>query len=190
MKSPILIHYIVFGVVTIARTILSSRRHKQMSLLMSRTCTSIFLSAHWCQVLKRSLLFSHCIKNPVIGVDIVADQRLKIPRRRPFRLIRDPAIEHRCKRCPNLPIYKLWEKDALMEHLIKKWVSILVHQSRDFEQTAGTISSNSQRMLTGKPPLWLRLPQHQCLPQMLKLMPNTFKHYSSSVRGLYFLFTI
>jgi len=62
----------------------------------------------------------HCIRDPVIVMDFVADLRQRIRKRRPFRLIRDPAFEHSCKRCPDLHIYKLWEKEALMEHLIKK----------------------------------------------------------------------
>ena len=56
----------------------------------------------------------------MIGTDVVADRRLRIRKRRPFRLFRDPAFENRCKHCSNLPIFQLWEKDALKDHLIKK----------------------------------------------------------------------
>jgi len=71
-------------------------------------------------LLKQTWLCSHCVRNPVVGADVAADLRKRIHKRRPFRLFRDPAFEHRCKHCSDLPIYKLWEKDALMKHLKKK----------------------------------------------------------------------
>ncbi|CAA7271524.1 unnamed protein product [Cyclocybe aegerita] len=62
----------------------------------------------------------HCIKEPVVGVDVVVDRRQNVRRRRPFRLGLDPAFEYRCDRCPEMGIYKLWPLEKLMEHLLKK----------------------------------------------------------------------
>jgi len=60
---------------------------------------------------------AHSILEPVIGRDVVHDKRVYSPRRHPFRLGLNPAFEFRCKRCPELPIYKLWEMEALTLHL-------------------------------------------------------------------------
>src|SRR5258708_33518435 len=43
MRSPILIHQILSGVVIFAPIILSTKCCKQMLLIMSRRCTSVFL---------------------------------------------------------------------------------------------------------------------------------------------------
>ncbi|KAF4614830.1 hypothetical protein D9613_002720 [Agrocybe pediades] len=59
----------------------------------------------------------HLIDSPIVGVDVVADMRHKIGRRKPFRLRIEPGFEYRCKRCMDLPIYKLWELQSLMLHL-------------------------------------------------------------------------
>ena len=66
--------------------------------------------------------YSHSILEPVIGKDVVHDKRVYSTRRHPFRLGVDPAFEFRCKRCPELPIYKLWEMQALMLHLRTKYL--------------------------------------------------------------------
>lgn len=65
--------------------------------------------------------YSHSILEPVIGKDVVYDKRLYSRQRQPFRLGLNPALEYRCKRCPELPIYKLWEMQALMLHLRTKY---------------------------------------------------------------------
>ena len=65
--------------------------------------------------------YSHSISKPVIGKDVVHDKRVYSPRRQPFRLGLNPAYEFRCKRCPELPIYKLWEMQALVLHLRIKY---------------------------------------------------------------------
>ena len=65
--------------------------------------------------------YSHSILEPVIGKDVVYDKRVYSRRRTPFRLGLDPAFEFRCKRCPELPIYKLWEMQALTLHLRTKY---------------------------------------------------------------------
>ena len=71
-------------------------------------------------------LYSHLIKIPVTGVDVVADPRKPIfKRREAFRLSLDPAYDCTCKHCSDAtPIFKLWEKARLMKHLIKRWVHI------------------------------------------------------------------
>ena len=80
----------------------------------------VSLSAHfWVSLLIPS--YSHLILEPVIGKDVVHDKRLYSRRRRPFRLGLNPAFEFRCKRCPELPIYKLWEMSALTLHLRTKY---------------------------------------------------------------------
>lgn len=56
-----------------------------------------------------------------MGRDVVHDKRLYSRRRQPFRLGLNPAFEFRCKRCPELPIYKLWEMQALTLHLRTKY---------------------------------------------------------------------
>ncbi|KDR73534.1 hypothetical protein GALMADRAFT_142017 [Galerina marginata CBS 339.88] len=62
----------------------------------------------------------HLIINPVIGVDVAYDRRFSIRRRKAFRLGMDPAYEVRCKRCPDISIYKLWEMQDLTVHLRTK----------------------------------------------------------------------
>jgi len=62
----------------------------------------------------------HLILKPVIGKDVVYDTRVHARRRQLFRLGRDPALEVRCKRCPALPIYKLWDMHTLTLHLRTK----------------------------------------------------------------------
>lgn len=65
--------------------------------------------------------YSHSISKPVIGKDVVHDKRVYSPQRQPFRFGLNPAFEFRCKRCPELPIYKLWEMQALTLHLRTKY---------------------------------------------------------------------
>ena len=65
--------------------------------------------------------YSHLILEPVIGKDVVHDKRVHSTRRHPFRLGVDPAFEYRCQRCPELPIYKLWEMQTLTLHLRTKY---------------------------------------------------------------------
>jgi hypothetical protein len=70
------------------------------------------------QVIQSHVFVSrHCNKDPVDGEDYIVDLRKHIRRRRPFRMCLDPAFEYRCERCPDIPIYKLWQKDALMDHI-------------------------------------------------------------------------
>ncbi|KAF8798197.1 hypothetical protein BYT27DRAFT_7124510 [Phlegmacium glaucopus] len=59
----------------------------------------------------------HLIPEPVIGKDVVYDKRVYARRRQPFRLGLNPEFEFRCRRCPELPIYKLWEMQTLTLHL-------------------------------------------------------------------------
>lgn len=61
--------------------------------------------------------FSHLIQDPVVGVDVKLDNRRPGPRRKPFFLGLNPAYELRCQHCPEIPIYKLWELEALKIHL-------------------------------------------------------------------------
>lgn len=94
----------------------------------------VSLSAHF----RISLLissYSHMILEPVIGKDLVYDKRFYSRRRRPFRLGLNPAFEFRCKRCPDLPIYKLWEMQALMLHLRTKYGLIFSSWSCNFSFT-------------------------------------------------------
>ncbi|KAF8912005.1 hypothetical protein CPB84DRAFT_742614 [Gymnopilus junonius] len=62
----------------------------------------------------------HLIDNPVLGVDVAFDSRLYVRQRKVFRLAMDPAYEFSCKRCPKLPVYKLWEMQNLVQHLLAK----------------------------------------------------------------------
>ncbi|KAF9036649.1 hypothetical protein BJ165DRAFT_1532763 [Panaeolus papilionaceus] len=59
----------------------------------------------------------HLIQDPVVGVDVKLDNRRPGPRRKPFFLGLNPAYELRCQHCPEIPIYKLWELEALKIHL-------------------------------------------------------------------------
>ncbi|PPQ75374.1 hypothetical protein CVT24_013157 [Panaeolus cyanescens] len=63
------------------------------------------------------LLRVHLIRNPVIGIDLIYDKRRPGRRRKPFLLGLNPAYELRCQHCPEMPIYKLWELEALKIHL-------------------------------------------------------------------------
>ena len=70
----------------------------------------------------------------MIGVDVVADPRIPICRRRePFCLSLDPAYHHICKHCSDVPIFELWEKSILMTHLIKRCVYSSSLTSASFE---------------------------------------------------------
>ena len=65
-------------------------------------------------------LYSHCIKIPAIGVDVVVDPRTPVPKRRKvFRLSFEPVYDHIiCKHCSHtMPVFMLWEKTIF--HILK-----------------------------------------------------------------------
>lgn len=79
--------------------------------------------------------FRHLISNPVLGIDVIRDNRHYVRRRKIFRLGMDPPYEFRCKKCPEFPIYKLWEMQSLTQHLLSKWdflCEIIGQYWRDF----------------------------------------------------------
>ena len=174
MRFDLCVHVrslILSGVVITAPIILRSKYRKFMLWTMSRQCTSFFP----CFLIQNDTWFySHLIKIPAIGVDVVVDPRTPVTkRRRVFRLSFDPAYDHICKHCShNMPVFMLWEKTILMKHLIKRWVHISFSTTSSYfcdNQLQGTVSLNLQNMLTGKQHRWSHFLRHRCRPRYLRL---------------------